>query len=145
MNELEFQQRTAVVKEAESWLGTAFHDHGEVKGAGVDCAKMVKLVYRDTGLIPDFEIKHYSPQFFLHRSTEAYMGYVLRFAHEIPESETKFGDLVLYKIERCFAHGAIVVGWPDIIHAWYRDKKVVRMRGFDAELGVKERKFFTFW
>ena len=29
--------RAAVVKEAESWIGTPFHHAARVKGAGIDC------------------------------------------------------------------------------------------------------------
>jgi cell wall-associated NlpC family hydrolase len=30
------------------------------------------------------------------------------------------GDIVLYRFGRCISHGAIVLAWPQIIHAYIR-------------------------
>jgi hypothetical protein len=132
---------------AQTWIGTKFHDHGEVKGAGVDCAKLLKCVFVEAGLIGDFDIGPYSPQFFLHQSEERYLGWVLKFADEVPLERVRHGDVALYFLGKCFAHGAIVVkpGWPHIIHA-HAGGKVVR-RGFGTSphlgLAVQDTKFFS--
>ena len=143
--------RTAVDRVAREWIGTPFHDLGEVKGpkGGVDCAKLLKCVYRDAGVIPDFEIDPYSPQHFQHSPEEKFIGYVIRFAHEIERERVQTGDVALYKIGKAYAHGAIVIapGWPNIVHAHYGARLVRRGFGTSVHLGqpILGIKFFSFW
>jgi hypothetical protein len=132
-----------------TWVGTKFHDHGEVKGAGVDCAKLLLCTFREAGLIGEVDVGPYSPQFFLHKSDERYLSWVKKFAQEVPVERVRHGDIALYRIGKCFAHGAIVVkpGWPHIIHAHAGSKVVRRAYGTSPHLGmpVLDVKFFSFW
>lgn len=132
---------------ARSWIGTPFHDHAEVKGAGCDCATFLKCVFVEAGLIAPFEIGHYSPQFFLHSSEERYLGWVRRFGREIMSDAAQSGDIALYKIGLCFAHGALIAapGWPSIIHAHAASRCVVRGNGRNPHLGIRvlDVKFFS--
>ncbi len=132
---------------ARSYIGTPFHDHGEVKGAGVDCATLLKCVATEAGLVDPFQLDHYSPQFFLHQSEERYLGWIRKFAREIPQADALPGDIVLYKVGLCFAHGALIVkpGWPYIIHAHYAARGVRRDDGRRPRLGtsVLGIKFFS--
>lgn len=145
----EAEARAAIVREALEWRGTPYHDSGRVKGpnGGTDCAQLIALVFSRVGVIEDFPIPHYSPQQFLHSDAEDYMRTVKTFAREIPESEAKPGDVVLYKLGRAFGHGAIIIdpGWPHIIHAWAPARMVVRGDGLQEMLGARwrERRFFS--
>jgi hypothetical protein len=145
----EAEQRDLVDRIARSFIGTPFHDHAEVKGAGVDCATFLKCVFIEAGLVQPFQLDHYSPQFFLHSEEERYIGWVSRFAREIPQSAAKVGDIVLYKIGKCFAHGALIInpGWPNIIHAHFASRCVRRDNGLSPRLGTKilDIKFFSLW
>jgi hypothetical protein len=142
-------ERDRVDAIARTWLRTPFHDHGEVKGAGVDCATLLKCVFLEAGLIEPFEIGYYSPQFFLHQSEERYLGWVRKFAHEIPLEHVKHGDVVLYKAGKCFSHAALIVkpGWPSIIHAHFGARCVRRGFGTSVHLGIPilDVKFFSKW
>lgn len=130
--------REAVCFAARSWIGTPYHHMGRVKGAGVDCAMFPLEVYREAGLIGDIEIPYYPPDWMLHRSEEIYLHMVQKYATELtapPATHTPAsakaaaagdpvaggsvlsGDFVIYKFGRCFAHGAIVLEWPNIVHA----------------------------
>jgi cell wall-associated NlpC family hydrolase len=141
--------RDAIDRVAREWLRTPYHDLGELKGVGTDCGKLVKCVFVEAGIIEDFKIETYSPQHFLHRSDEYYLEFVSRFAHEIDLSRVKTGDIVMYKIGNCFAHGAIVIkpGWPNIIHAHSTSKLVRRGFGNAVHLGmpILDTKFFSIW
>lgn len=134
---------------ANSFVSTPFHDHGEVKGVGVDCATLLKCVAIEAGLVKPFKLDHYSPQFFLHNSEERYIGWIEKFAHEIPLEDAKPGDIVLYKPKSalCFCHGAWIVepGWPNIIHAHYIARRVRRDNGLQPRLGspIEKVKFFS--
>jgi cell wall-associated NlpC family hydrolase len=137
------EQRMAVVAEARAWLGTPYHHAARVKGAGVDCAMLPAAVYRAAGLIPEFAVVHYPPDWHLHRDAERYLDIVARHATEIA-APTGPGDFVLYRWGRCFAHGAIVIAWPHIVHAVIH-VGVVLDRCDAGKLADRPRRFFTLW
>jgi NlpC/P60 family putative phage cell wall peptidase len=140
------EQREHVVAEARTWLGTPFHDNAAVRGAGVDCAHLVAAVYEAAGVIAPQDIEAYSPQWFLHRDAERFLAYVERVAREIEPEALQPGDLVLYRIGRAYAHGAIVVDWPgSIIHAHKLSGFVVRSGAFEMDLRDRAVRGFTFW
>jgi cell wall-associated NlpC family hydrolase len=137
------EQRASVVAEALGWLNTPYHHAARIKGAGVDCAMLPASVYRAAGLIPDFAVDHYPPDWHLHRDAERYLDIVTRHASEVP-APTGAGDFVLYRWGRCFAHGAIVIAWPQIVHAVIH-VGVVLDTGDAGRLAGRPRRFFTLW
>lgn len=67
--------RARIVEEARSWLGTPYHHHAMVKGAGVDCAMLLVAVYGAVGLLPEgFDPRPYPQDWHLHRDCERYLG-----------------------------------------------------------------------
>ncbi|WP_428493729.1 C40 family peptidase [Rhodopila sp.] len=146
--DIEQETRAAIVAEARTWVGTKYHVLGQLKRVGVDCMTLVVLVAKACGLLGDFEIKYYSPQFNLHRSTETYLDGVLKYCREVETPQP--GDIVLWKFGRCYSHGAIVVDWPTVIHAHVKQGVVmenVEQAGWLTMNGSKprERKFFSYW
>lgn len=143
----EAAQRAAVCAEARSWCGTPYHHAARVKGrsGGVDCAQLVWAVFFNCGLTPFLPLENYSRDWFLHRSAEQYLGIVLDRAHEV--AEPKPGDVVLFKIGHCFAHGGIIVepGWPVIVHAYSQAARVLVDDASRGQLSRRQRKFFTRW
>jgi cell wall-associated NlpC family hydrolase len=117
MTPFEQQQRDRMVKVAHSWLRTPYHHEGRIKGVGIDCATLIAEVAAEAGLIPPVEIGHYSPDWHKNNDKERYMQVVLEFCREVTGTPLP-GDIVLWKFARTFSHGAIVVKWPMIIHAW---------------------------
>lgn len=126
MNEQEMRRR--VVDEAESWVGTPYVSNGLIKGrrGGTDCAMILVGVYGNVGLIPkEYDPRPYPAEWHVHRNEEKYMEQVLRWAMEVPgppEREPLPADLVMFKVGRVFAHAAIIVKWPNVIHAVGGDK-----------------------
>jgi cell wall-associated NlpC family hydrolase len=141
----EAEARARVVEVARSWIGTPFHHVHGVKGRGVDCAHFLARVYEEAGVIEPVKIEYYPPQWFLHREEEKFIGYVLQCGgREIPEYQAQTGDAVLYKIGRCYAHGAIIVSWPkEIIHAYVTAGGVMPFGGRDSDLRGKPVKFYS--
>lgn len=136
-------QRAAVVAEALSWLGTPYHHQGRIKGVGIDCAQLAYGVYHACGLIPSMPLDDYPPDWHLHRDAERYLGRVLEYAHEV---ETGLpGDLVLYQVGRAFAHGAIIVEWPSVVHAVAAARHVLLDCGEGGQLAGRKRRFFSLW
>jgi cell wall-associated NlpC family hydrolase len=127
--------RAAVVAEARSWIGTPYHHAADVKGHGVDCAMLLVRVYCDLGLIELFDPRPYTRDWFLHRSEERYLGFLLARSHEV--RSPGLGDIVLFRVGRCFAHAGIVnSGWvvEDIVES-------------NSELSsrIKSAKFASYW
>lgn len=111
--------RASIVAEALSWLRTPYHHAARVKGAGVDCGQFVAAVFEGLGLIPRVEILGYGRDFYFHRDEERYLGHVEHHARRLELGETPGpGDVALYRYGRCVAHGAVVVEWPQIVHAY---------------------------
>ena len=138
------EQRAAVVAEAKSWLGTPWRHRGRVKGAGVDCAQFVIKAYAGAGVIEDFDTGEYPRDWHIHRDEERFLTFVPAFAREVTEADVKSGDLVLFRIGRVFSHGAIVVAWPQGIHAAIQAGQVV-LCDLDRDAGLigGPRKYFT--
>lgn len=134
--------RAVVLAEARSWLGTPYHHHARVKGAGVDCAQILIAVFAACGLIPEIDTGDYPPDWMLHRDEERYLGFVRRYAAEVEAPAP--GDLVLYRVGRCYAHAGIVVDWPVIIHA-VRREGVVLADGAQGFLADRKRSFWSVW
>jgi cell wall-associated NlpC family hydrolase len=103
--------RERVIAEAQSWIGSPYHHMARVKGAGVDCFTLLCEVYESAAIISHVEIPFYPKDWFAHRDAERYIEGLLGYAREI-EGPPQPGDVALFKIGRCFAHGAIVVSWP---------------------------------
>jgi len=148
-------KRERVIRIAKEYLCTPYHHAGRVKGAGVDCLTLLTCVYEEAGLVPRVEIPYYPQDWHLHRSSERYMSGVLRYAREIGDDPQK-GDIVLWKFGRCYSHGAIIVEWPLVIHAYtgigcvYEDAEASLFLRTVAENvpdrdTQRPRKFFSFW
>jgi len=110
-------RRLAVIEEARTWLGTPFHHAARVKGAGVDCLMLLAEVYHRAGIVAAIEPPFYVPDWHLHRDAERYMQGLLQYAR--PIAEPLPGDIALFRFGRTYSHGAIVVGWPRLIHAYW--------------------------
>ena len=173
--------RAAVIRCARTWLRTPYHHLGRVKGAGVDCAMLLAEIYAEAGLVPPLAIPHYPPDWHLHRESERYLGVLLDHAveylpaiagtdhphpnpppsrgrewegGELPTRPVLPADIALWRFGRCFSHGAVVVDWPVVIHAYLGrgcvledvDKAEWLSRigeGRDAQAKPRPVKFFT--
>ena len=140
----EQEQRDAVLAEARSWLRTPFHHAARVKGAGVDCAQILIAVYSKAGIIREFTPEFYRAQWHFHRSEERYLATIGRFAKEFP-GPPKPADVAVFKFARCFSHGAIVLEWPTVIHAYIGRGVELCDVSKDAGFIGRPVKFFTAW
>lgn len=134
--------RQTVIREAHSWLRTPYHHRGRLKHVGVDCGMFPILVYSAAGLMPDFVPGDYPPDWHLHRDEERYLSIVRDFAVETDRLDP--GNFAVYKWGRCYAHGAIIVGWPNVIHSVLPFG--VTLARADAEpFASRDRILFTLW
>ena len=149
--EAESEARARVVAAARAWLGTPYHHAADLHGVGVDCAMILVRVFCDLGLVPPFDPRPYVRDWMLHRGEERYLGFLIERAREIDPSTGSGplpGDVILFRIGRCYAHGGIVSKTDPltIIHAFAPAGKVVEdeVRRV-AELGERlgDARFFS--
>ncbi len=134
--------REDVVAEARSWLGTPYHHQAQVKGAGVDCGQLLLAVYAAVGVIPETDVGNYAHDWHIHRSEEQYLSWVAKFAHQV--ETPKPGDIALFKFGRCVSHGAIVIKWPLVAHAYIRQGCVLTL-ATGNELRDRLHSFWSVW
>ena len=123
--------QTQVLAEARTWLGTPWHHEGSIKGAGVDCAMLLVCVFASVGAIQAFDPRPYPIDHMMHSGEERFMGWLMPHATEVTEGEPQPADVIVYKVGRCYSHGAVVTEWPHIIHA-FRDEHEVVLSRFDV-------------
>lgn len=135
-------QRSAIVTEALSWLGTPYQHGACVKGAGVDCLMLAHAAYTDSGVCAPAVIPKYPPDWHLHRSEERYLEGLGQYFSETKDPQP--GDLVMYKFGRCVSHAAIVTKWPEVVHAYLPDGVVSLTTALAEPLGSRLHSILTF-
>lgn len=140
------EHRDEIVRQAELWLGTRWHHNACRLGAGVDCGRLLIAVYAGAGLIEEFDVGQYAPDFMLHRAEERFLGFVMSRTDEVERPQK--GDVAMFKFGKCFAHGAIVTEWPKIIHSYRHEGKVTRGDASQGRLAFngekpREVRFFS--
>lgn len=136
-------QRQAVIDEAKSWLRTPYHHRQRVKGVGVDCGMLLIAVYSACGLSPDFDPGEYPADWMMHRDEERYLSWVRKFAADTDKPLP--GDIALWRFGRCVSHGAIVVDWPNVIHAYKQERMCVLGNASIGDFEKRVPMFFTLW
>jgi NlpC/P60 family putative phage cell wall peptidase len=135
----EASQRAAVIAEAHTWLKTPFHHMARIKGAGVDCAQILIAIYHACDLIPDIQPGYYPQDWHLHSDDERYLEWVKEYAYQVDLALP--GDLVMFKFGKSHSHGAVVIEWPMIIHAYKGEGCVISDATKDPLVGRKVKIF----
>jgi len=133
-------QRQAIIDEAMTWLRTPWRHAAAVKGAGVDCGRIVIEIYANCGLIERFTPAPYMQDFAIHSSEERFLENIERYAVQVNSPQQ--GDIAVWKFGRCFSHAALVVLWPEIIHAKI-DEGVLLDNGEQGDLAGREVRFYS--
>lgn len=100
-------QRAAVLAEAATWFGTPHIHQARVKHAGVDCGQYLIAVYSAAGVGPEIATDPYPADWMMHREEERFLAHVAPHAVEVEQPQA--GDIVVFRIGRCFSHGGIVI------------------------------------
>lgn len=134
--------REDIVAEALTWKGTPFVHRAGVKGHGCDCLFFFLRVYQAVGLVGEVEMPDYPQDWHFHHSEELYLEGVKKYLREVTAPLP--GDVALYTFGRTVSHAALVLDWPDCIHAWHRGREVQLVDGLSsAELGGQ--RLHSFW
>lgn len=134
-------QRQAVAAEALTWLGTPYHHHGRVLGAGVDCAQILCAVYEACGLVPHVDPGFYAHDHHLHRANELYIEWLERVGAREVQCPA-LGDIGLWQFGRTWSHGGLLVG-PDLVLHAYIGRGVILTRLDEEPLAGRTPRWWT--
>lgn len=134
-------ERARVIEAAHRWLNTPYHHKARIQGAGVDCAQLLIGVYAEAGLIDPFDTGDYPSDWMLHREEERFLLWLERYCDIV--NAPLPGDIAIWRYGRTFSHGAIVIDWPVLIHAWRPAGRVVLGRADEEELADRPVKFYS--
>lgn len=152
----EIDQRVAVVREARRWVGTPFHHHANVIGAGIDCAHLLLEAHCGAGLAPRFDAGAYPHDWHMHRDEERFLAKLEEYLHRIDEDERSIGerpaefrarpgDVLIWRYGRTFSHGAICSLWPMIIHASFPARSCLEESVMGGILEERPMRVYSFW
>lgn len=129
--------------EARSWLNTPFHENACIKGVGVDCGRFLVKAFEAAGIeVPGLEeLPNFAHGWFLNKSDERYFSIIARFARPVPHPRP--ADIVMYKIGRAWAHSAILLEHPTVIHALQPSVQLANLNHI-PRMG-KDRLFLSPW
>lgn len=153
------EARQKVILEAISWLGTPFRHRAKIKGrhGGVDCGQFLCGVFENAGIVDPIVLPEYPMQWALHQREELYLKELLKYTREIPVSEARSADIIMFHVGRASSHGALMLEpWPGrLIHSTNRPTGIGvcftdgrRDGGLQAELQKHRNfppRFFTVW
>ena len=167
----EAEERALICSIAKTWLHTPFRDQGKVKGSNgcVDCAMLLVATFQEAGLLDSsYDPRPYPPQFHLHKGEERFLAQIQRIiemrgrGREV-EREPVPGDVLVYRVGRCFSHGGIAIessrsSSPSVahegsrlLHAYYKTGQVSISGLNEVELTSlpdgkpRPRKVFDLW
>lgn len=138
-------QRAAVAQEALAWIGTPYHHHARIKGAGVDCAQLLCGVFEAQHLVPSIDTGFYAVDWHLHRNEELFSAWLARYAHAQPVGgPLQIGDVLIFKFGRTYSHGAIYVGDGLLVHS-YIGRGVILSRLTEEPLDGRDWQHWSLW
>jgi hypothetical protein len=144
----EFAQRAAIVTEARRWLGTPYHDNGDIRGVGVDCGMLLVRVFVDLGLVAPFDPRPYPRDWMMHNDEEKYLGWVKDNCGEV--ETPALGDIAVFRFGRCYSHGGIITADAPLalIHAYAPARCVIEeglARNGDLAKPGRRVRFYSLW
>lgn len=152
----EATQRAAVVAAARSWIATPYHHNAAVKGAGVDCGRILVEVMAEAGLISRFDPGYYAADWHLHRDEERYLATVEQHCPRVsddvrsvaergPDFRPGPGDILMWRIGRTFSHAAIVTDWPRMVHSCASARIVLEIAITESPMIARPVMQFSYW
>ena len=143
----EAEQRVAVVAEARTWLGTPWVHQAAIKGQAVDCAMFLISVFLRAGVISPFDPRPYPRSWFVHQHEERFLNSIVNHfkCQEVQPADARPGDILMYRIGHCYAHGAILIAPALVMHSFAKNGQVIYTETFDPDLASRSPRAFNPW
>ena len=120
-------RQVSLVREAKSWLETPFVPHARIRGAGVDCVHLCAEIYKECGLLSEFNPPPYTIDGGHHCKESKVIAHVLasgKFQEVIgPTTQGGLahasgpGDLLCFRMDGVVHHVGILLTRTHFIHA----------------------------
>ena len=111
----------------------------------MDCINLLVAVYSSVGLIEPVELDYYPIDWHMHRDEQRFLAGLVEYCDPLPEGEAPLpGDIAMFQYGRHAAHGAIVLDWPVVIHAWSDEGRVTTTEADRGPLGKRLRGIYRF-
>lgn len=119
--------RADICAEALTWLGTPWHHRQLMKGAGVDCCRLIEGIGKSLGVMPHaWQPPMYSADAHLHSDRELVRETLEDWgAVCVPLAEKQPGDCLLFVFGRSCAHAGIYMPHNRVLHAVRVYKRVL--------------------
>lgn len=104
---------------------------------------LIAAAYEAAGIVPaGLDIPDYPQDIMFHSDDDRYLAAVLDYCDEVDEPVP--GGIALFKFGRAWSHGAIVINWPIVIHAYAQMGEVIEMSVMDdMRLARRPVRFFS--
>jgi len=112
-------QRSDIIVEARSWIGTPYRHQASLKGVGCDCLGLVRGVWRALiGQAPE-GTPPYAPDWAEATGEESLAAAAMRHLTPVSFAEFAPGDVVLFRWRAALPakHAAIVTSYHTMVHA----------------------------
>jgi cell wall-associated NlpC family hydrolase len=118
------QQR--LIHAVGKWIGTPFHPHASVCGAGVDCVHLAAELYRECGVLTDYEFPRYVMDGGQHDDSSKVVEWVessRRFVRcDYAADHPAPGDLLCFRIGRVAYHVGIALNRETFVQVFQGGK-----------------------
>lgn len=113
--------RTEIIAEARSWLGTPYLHQASVKQAGCDCLGLVRGIWRAFYGAEPRAIEPYTPDWAERFGRETLVEAARESLTEIDQSTAQPGDVIIFRMapDAPAKHCAILSAPDRIIHAYW--------------------------
>lgn len=122
--------RAEAVETARAWIGTPYVTGACVRGAGCDCATLIKGYLLAIGAAAEVPLFTYAQDWFCHTDEERYFKELSKYATCTWEGRcmgappARPGDIALFRANIAtgrsprYNHGCIVTEWPRALHCF---------------------------
>lgn len=111
--------KSEVIQEVRSWIGTPWKHGVALKGFGTDCVQFLLTIAKTAGWVPgDYRIQKYTQDWMLHNNESLLIPELEKYASIVNSMEVC--DILAFKYGRCASHVGIYVGEGKMIHAHIR-------------------------
>ena len=136
-------ERSQIVAEAQTWIGTPFQHAQSCKGFGADCVGLCIGVFKALGCVDAAWFpKPYSQQWHVHQNQEALIESVQTFGFKERFDAPEPGDLLFFQFGRVCSHVGLYVGDGQMIHAFFSLKRAVK-QPLDGDMAARLRHVYV--
>jgi cell wall-associated NlpC family hydrolase len=113
--------RSELIEEACSWVGTPWIHNQALKGVGTDCIQFIVVLGKMVGSVPEsYNSPKYNRDWALHNGRSILLEEMKKFCDKISIDKMLPGDIIITNQGLCASHAAFYIGDDLVIEARIR-------------------------